>query len=193
MIEGKGKEREKGSGHRDGEVGIEVGTGTGLTAEDDPSNWRGDSLTNSMVARDGGESTRRTTGFTRGGTTSMGESELDLEDQRDGGPNRLQPVDLFDRLGDESRYADEPEQFESKEEGREDEEPDPFFFTSGIVPAPPLPPASLSRPYGEGQRDSRTRGASVQIDEVGFGMNWDALEVCREARTGPNRRESERV
>lgn len=58
---------------------------------------------------------------------------------------------------------------------------DTEIFTSGSIPFPPSHPPRRSI-----DREARNRGASVQIDEVGYGMNWDALEGCQEGRIGPD-------
>jgi hypothetical protein len=171
---GKGKQRkERGE---DEEEKDKTGTGTGMTAaEDDPSNWRGDSsVTNSFIAGAGlgvgisgpssnrihgaGEKTSKRQTMARGEETT--EVEVDLEER---GGSQRQRIDLFDQ------FSHEPEE-------EEEESPDPHY-SWGTVPAHPIPPAHYSQ--GDGSRDPRTRGASVQLDEIGQGMNWDALEDCR--------------
>ncbi|GAA5968660.1 hypothetical protein JCM3765_004153 [Sporobolomyces pararoseus] len=178
---GKGKERE----WKEGE---EEEKGTSTAAEDDPSNWRGDSsVTNSFIAGTGigmsglhagggggvtrpGDGSRRTTAsLSRGG-----ETEMDLEER---GGTQARRIDLFDRFSNED-HVEEPKREEKDEEER------PNSFSSwGVVPAPPIPPArALSSERGRDKgdnRDLRTRGASVQLDEIGIGLNWDALEDCQ--------------
>ncbi|GAA5928824.1 uncharacterized protein JCM15063_003977 [Sporobolomyces koalae] len=194
-----------------------IGTTTGMSAEDDPSNWRGDvSVTNSIngvapsLAGTGlGVSSLRNSlaGATLDPRSAVGKSELEVEPdlvvREEPEPDRKCYLDNFDRFDsddDDDRDRDEDPDHDDDdghdtgeiEDGDHRNVP-PVLYTWGIVPSPirkPAPAAFTSQSFesriGTVGPDSRTRGASVQIDEVGLDMNWDALDTCDRPRLGPN-------
>lgn len=199
----KGKGREHGHEKEGEKAADEHGTGTGMTAEDDPSNWRGDSsLTNSFItgtglgvvsnasrgpveSAGGGDSRTRKTTSTTLGSEELGESGVDTR-----------RIDLFDRFSCDNDECDEEDEDRDHEcDGRK--APDATddsgaYFSWGVVPAPAArirpgysrETTSVERGWsGAGaedvEKDPRSRGASVQLDEVGADLNWQALEDCR--------------
>ncbi|GAA5907705.1 uncharacterized protein JCM6883_001865 [Sporobolomyces salmoneus] len=139
----KGKQKEEAGAEKE-QHGIGIASGM-TAAEDDPSNWRGDSsLTNSSVAPIPG-------GGGIHSATLMSGSRGGGEVSRSRQPTPSGPVDSEERGGD-LRRIDFLDRFDEYDSDMREEDSYPW----GIEPTP-FPP----------------------LDDVGIGLNWDALEECR--------------